>query len=127
MTYDFTNVLLFTIAGFGLSFLLLSLGALLRPKFPDPLKAVTYECGEVTIGRAWFNFNPRFYIIALVFVVFDVEIAFMYPVGAVLRDWALKGAGWFAFFEILVFVVVLLVGFVYVWAKGDLEWVKRIR
>ena len=91
------------------------------------MKSQTYECGEEPIGGAWFNFNPRFYVIALVFVVFVVEIAFMYPVGAVLREWALRGNGWFALAEIFVFVGILLVGFAHVWVKGDLEWVKRIR
>src|SRR5919107_5206335 len=86
-----------------------------------------YECGEKPIGQAWYNFNPRFYLIALVFVIFEVEIAFMYPVASVYRSFIEKGQGLLAFFEIFVFVAILAVGLAYVWAMGDLEWVKGLK
>ena len=101
-------------------------GSLIRPNKPSLGKNQTYECGEAPIGQAWFNFNPRFYIIALIYIVFDVEIAFIYPVAVVFRDWVLKGQGLFAFLEIFVFLAILFVGLVYVWVKGDLEWLKRV-
>jgi NADH-quinone oxidoreductase subunit A len=126
MLFQFTNVLVFLVLGLVLSGLMLGLGALLRPSNPQPSKLSTYECGEPPSGPAWINFNIRFYLIALVFVIFDVELAFVYPVAAVFRDWVAKGQGGFAFVEIGLFLAILMVGLVYVWAKGDLEWLKRI-
>jgi NADH-quinone oxidoreductase subunit A len=126
MLFDFTNVLVFLALGLVLSGLMLGLGALLRPSNPHASKLSTYECGEPPSGPAWINFNIRFYLIALVFVIFDVELAFVYPVAAVFRDWVTKGQGAFVFVELGLFLAILMVGLVYVWAKGDLEWLKRI-
>ncbi|MBI1813906.1 MAG: NADH-quinone oxidoreductase subunit A [Deltaproteobacteria bacterium] len=126
MLFHFANVLVF----FGLAVVfvggMLALSSLLRPFNPEPMKLTTYECGEPPTGSAWINFNIRFYLVALIFVIFDVEIAFIYPVTVVYRDWVLKGNGLFALAEILVFLGILFVGLVYVWVKGDLEWIKRI-
>jgi len=126
MFFQFANVLVF----FALAVLfvggMLTLGRLLRPNNPEPLKLTTYECGEPPTGNAWVNFNIRFYLVALIFVIFDVEIAFIYPVAAVFRDWVLRGHGLFALAEIAIFLGILFVGLVYVWAKGDLEWLKRV-
>src|SRR5437867_9273227 len=126
MLFHFANVLVF----FALAVLfvggMLALGRLLRPNNPEALKLTTYECGEPPTGDAWVNFNIRFYLIALIFVIFDVEIAFIYPVTAVFRDWVMRGQGLFAFAEIFVFLAILFVGLVYVWVKGDLEWLKRV-
>jgi hypothetical protein len=69
----------------------MGLGALLRPANPERSKMTTYECGEVVTGDAWINFNIRFYLVALIFVIFDIEVAFMYPVLAVFRDWVAQG------------------------------------
>ena len=126
MLFHFANVLVF----FALSVLfvaaMMGLASLLRPSNPEPMKLTTYECGEPPTGSAWINFNIRFYLVALIFVIFDVEIAFIYPVTVVFRDWVLKGNGLFALAEILVFLGILFVGLVYVWVKGDLEWLKRV-
>ena len=126
MYFQFANVLVF----FALAVLLvggmLALGSLLRPTNPEPLKMTTYECGEPPTGNAWVNFNIRFYLVALIFVIFDVEVAFIYPVAAVFRDWVLKGQGVFALLEILAFLGILFIGLIYVWVKGDLEWLKRV-
>ena len=102
-------------------------GSLIRPDKPSVGKNQTYECGEAPVGPAWFNFNPRFYIVALIYIVFDVEVAFIYPIAAVFRRWSEQGRGVFALVEVLVFVVILLLGLVYVWAKGDLEWIRSIK
>jgi NADH-quinone oxidoreductase subunit A len=126
MHFQFANVLVFFVLGFVLCALMLGLGLLLRPSNPSPGKLSTYECGEPPSGPAWINFNIRFYLIALVFVIFDVELAFVYPVVAVFRDWVLKGQGALALAELAVFIAILAVGLVYVWAKGDLEWIKRV-
>ena len=127
MYFQFTSVVVMLLLGVGLCGLMLGLGALLRPSNPHPGKLATYECGEPPSGPAWINFNIRFYLIALVFVIFDVELAFIYPVAAVFRDWVVaRGQGLFALVELAVFVGILAVGLVYVWAKGDLQWLKRL-
>ena len=126
MLFQFANVLVFFGFALLLCGLMLGLGSLLRPSNPQPAKLSTYECGEPPSGSAWINFNIRFYLVALVFVVFDVELAFMYPVMAVFKGWVADGRGLFALGEILLFIAILAVGLVYVWAKRDLEWVKRV-
>jgi NADH-quinone oxidoreductase subunit A len=126
MFFHFANVLVFFVLAVLFVAGMLALGSLLRPSNPEPLKLTTYECGEPPTGNAWVNFNIRFYLVALIFVIFDVEIAFIYPVAAVFRDWVLKGHGLFAFVEILLFLAILFIGLVYVWAKGDLEWLKQV-
>ena len=126
MYFQFANVLVFFALAFVLCGLMLGLGLLLRPSNPSLAKLSTYECGEPPSGPAWINFNIRFYLIALVFVIFDVELAFVYPVVTVFRDWIRNGQGGFALAEIALFIGILAVGLVYVWVKGDLEWLKRL-
>jgi NADH-quinone oxidoreductase subunit A len=126
MHFHFANVLVFFGLGVLLCGLMLGLGLLLRPSNPNPNKLTTYECGEPPSGSAWINFNIRFYLIALVFVIFDVELAFIYPVMAVYKDWVARGVGVQALLEIVTFVAILAVGLVYVWAKGDLAWLRRV-
>jgi len=126
MLFDFANVLVFTVLGAGFVGVNLLIGKLLRPNNPQTRKLSTYECGEPATGSAWMNFNIRFYVVALIFIVFEVEIAFMFPVATAFRSWVESGQGGFAFIEILVFVGILFLGLVYVWAKGDLEWVKKV-
>jgi len=126
MYFQFANVLIFFLLAFVLCGLMLGLGILLRPSNPNFNKLSTYECGEPPSGPAWINFNIRFYLIALVFVIFDVELAFVYPVVTVFREWIARGQGGFALAEIALFVGILAVGLVYVWVKGDLEWLKRL-
>lgn len=126
MQFNYANVLVFGALGILLCALMMGLGALLRPANPERGKLTTYECGEEIEGDSWINFNIRFYLVALVFLVFDVEVAFIYPVVAVFRDWVLDGRGLFALVEILVFVGILVAGLVYVWAKGDLQWIKTV-
>ena len=127
MPFHFANVLLFAATAILFVGGSLIAGRFLRPHAPTREKSMIYECGEKPIGQAWFNFNPRFYLIALVFVIFEVEIAFMYPVASVYKSFIEKGQGLLAFWEILVFVVILAAGLAYVWAMGDLEWVKGLR
>jgi NADH-quinone oxidoreductase subunit A len=92
---------------------------ILAPRRPNPVKLSTYECGEEPVGSPWIRFNTRFYVIALIFIVFDVEVLFLFP-------WAvnLKELGIFAWLEMAVFIAILGVGLAYVWVKGDLEWIK---
>jgi NADH-quinone oxidoreductase subunit A len=126
MLFQFANVAIFLGLGLVLCGLMLGLGSLLRPSNPQISKLSTYECGEPPSGSAWINFNIRFYLVALVFVIFDVELAFVYPVVAVFKSWVEQGQGVFAFVELGIFLAILMVGLVYVWMKGDLEWLKRI-
>ena len=127
MHFELANILLFAVIAFATVFFLLVLTKLARPHQPNKEKNKTYECGEAPITPAWFNFNPRFYIIALVFLIFDVEVAFTYPVAAVFRRWIEQGNGYIAFIELAVFIGILLVGLAYVWVKGDLSWVRKLR
>ncbi len=127
MLIDFANVLVFMAVGAAFVGVNLLLGSLLRPSNPQVRKLSTYECGEPSTGSAWVNFNIRFYIIALMFIVFEVEIAFVFPVATTFRSWIEGGRGIFAFTEILLFVGILFIGLIYAWAKGDLEWVKKVQ
>ncbi len=127
MLFDFANVLIFMAVGAAFVGVNLLIGSLLRPSNPQIRKLSTYECGEPSSGSAWVNFNIRFYIIALIFIIFEVEIAFIFPVATAFRSWVERGRGIFAFMEILLFVGILFVGLVYAWAKGDLEWVKKVQ
>lgn len=127
MLFDFANVLVFMALGAAFVGVNLLIGRLLRPANPQARKLSTYECGEPAAGSAWVNFNIRFYIIALIFIIFEVEIAFIFPVATAFRRWTEGGQGIFAFTEIFAFVAILFIGLVYAWAKGDLEWVKKVR
>ncbi len=126
MQFDFGMALVFAGVGVAIVLAMLLVGKLLRPLWPSAEKATIYECGERPIGNAWFNFNPRFYIVALVFVIFEVEIALTIPVALVLRSWIFRGAGLLALVEIVAFLLILAVGLVWIWARRDLEWIKRL-
>ena len=93
--------------------------SILRPSRFSEEKLTTYECGENPTGSAWVQFNIRFYVFALIFIIFDVEAVFLLPWAVVFRE-----LGMLAFVEGLVFIVILVVALVYVWRKGDLEWVR---
>lgn len=176
-------LLLFLAVGIGFILVHLIAGKLLRPVRPDTEKQTIYECGEPTIGSAWIQFDLRFYVVALLFVIFDVEVAFFFPWAVVFgkanalsnpnlpekersqliaelipsyadpvtmekqlrgsraatgpepneqqksdrvaaESRAAKQLAWFAFIDILIFFGVLLVGFAYLWKRGDLDWVR---
>jgi len=121
MYFDFANVLVYLLVSIVFITASMTAGRILRPHRPTPEKLTTYECGEDTIGTAWIQFNVRFYIIALIFLIFDVEIAILFPWTTIFKEY-----GFLALAEILVFVGILVVGFIYVWVKGDLEWLKSI-
>jgi len=127
MYFELANILLFAGLAFFTVFILLVITRLVRPHDPSPAKNSTYECAEPPVDQAWFNFNPRFYVIALIFLIFHVEVAFTYPVAAVFRRWVAQGHGALAFIELAIFIAILLVGLAYVWVKGDLEWIRRLR
>ena len=116
---SFTPVLIFFAAGVGVVVAALTVSHLLAPNKPNPVKNSTYECGEQPVGSPWVRFNTRFYVIALIFLVFDVEVLFLFPWAVNLRD-----MGLFAWIDMAIFIVILVVGLAYVWGKGDLEWVR---
>jgi NADH-quinone oxidoreductase subunit A len=167
MTELVAYLLLFLAVGFGFIFVHLVAGRIVRPTKPDPEKLTIYECGEPTIGSAWIQFDLRFYVVALLFVIFDVEVAFFFPWAVVfgkanalanpalpaeqrqqltaelvagyqpgegqsesaragVEPRAAKAVAWIAFIDILVFFGVLLVGFAYLWKRGDLDWVRSV-
>ena len=119
MYNDFGTSFIFVIIGVILIAVPLILQWILSPKNKSYDKLTTYECGEDVEGPAWVKFNIRFYVIALIFIIFDVEAVFFFPWAVVYKD-----LGLFAFVEMLIFMGILSLGLAYVWVKGDLEWVK---
>jgi NADH-quinone oxidoreductase subunit A len=97
---------------------------LLAPKKPSHLKSTPYECGEQPVGSAWSMFNVRFYVVGLIFIIFDVESVLMFPVVSVFREFNEMGAGAYALMDLLGFIAILVAGIAYCWKKGDLDWVK---
>ena len=101
---------------------------ILSPNNPNPEKLTSYECGEEPTGSAWMPFNSRFYVIALIFLLFDVEMVFILPWATVFGNKMLIGAdkhwGWLSLMEMFAFLGILILGLVYVWVKGDLDWIK---
>ncbi len=123
MYYDFTAILLFFLLGAGFVIASLLMGWLVRPKRAQAQKTAIYECGEPTIGTAWIRFNSRFYNIALVYLLFDVEVVVLVPAALVLRDMAAEGVGVAPLIGILVFLGVLTLGLAYEWRWGNLDWI----
>ena len=161
MTEIVGHFLVFTLVAIGFLLTPLLLGKLLRPRIHSPEKDATYECGEPTIGSSYIQFDLRFYVVALLFIIFDVEVVFFFPwatvfgnsvhltdtsllatdrvrlseqilslaSGSLTPDSAISAKtaltlGWLGVVDVLVFFSVLLVGFAYVWKRGDLDWVR---
>ncbi len=119
MLTDFGRVLLFFIIAGVFVAAGLFVAYLLRPKKWYPEKLTTYECGEEPVGSSWIKYNIRFYVGALVFLIFEVETVFLFPWAVVFQN-----LGLFAFIEMAIFLIILLVGYAYVWVNGDLDWDK---
>jgi NADH-quinone oxidoreductase subunit A len=156
-------ILIFLAAGLTVLAANLLLGRLVRPNKPSKEKGEVYECGEQAIGSAWVQFDLRFYVVALLFVIFDVELAFFFPwavvfgsasraadesqpveqrieaarsiqpvpstettLAAKIDSGGMKKLAWVAFTDILIFFGVLLVGFAYLWRRGDLKWIRSV-
>jgi NADH-quinone oxidoreductase subunit A len=117
MPIDYGAVFGFIITGIGLVLVTFFISRLIRPHRPYQVKNETYECGIPAVGSSWVQFNNRFYIFGLIFVIFDVEAVFLFP-------WAVayKSLGFFALVEMVIFIAVLLVGLVYAWKRGALKW-----
>jgi len=163
MTEVVGHFLVFTVVTIGFLLTPLLLGRLVRPRIPTAEKDAAYECGEPTIGSSYIQFDLRFYVVALLFIIFDVEVVFFFPWASIfgnaiqLTDSQLSGPdrialseqlmtlapgsltleqaispataltlGWTGFVDVLLFFGILVVGFAYVWKRGDLEWVRTL-
>lgn len=125
---EFGKILIFLITGLVFVGFAFGVNKIIAPHHPNPEKNSSYECGEETTGNSWIQFNSRFYVIALIFLLFDVEMIFIFPWATVFSNQDLIQIdarwGWFAFIEMLIFIGILLLGLIYVWRKKDLDWIK---
>ena len=110
-------ILIFLLIAFAVGIVPLFLGKILGPNRPDPEKLSPYECGFDAFEDARMKFDVRYYLVAILFILFDLEIAFLFPWAVVFRE-----LGWFGFWAMMVFLAILVVGFIYEWKKGALEW-----
>ena len=120
---DFEVVLVFMLLGFAMVAGTLVFGWFIRLQKPNKAKRAIYECGEPTIGSAWIRYNSRFYTVALVYLLFDVEVVLMFPAAVVLKDAAAGGWGYAALGVLLLFMALLTLGLVYEWRCGNLDWI----
>jgi len=118
MLLDWLYVAVFAVVGIVMAALPLALVWLLAPRADYPQKHLTYESGAVPFGQAWAQFNVRYYLFALVFVLFEVEVIYLFPWAVIFRK-----LGAFAFVEAVLFIIILGMGLIYAWRKGALEWV----
>lgn len=126
---EFGEVLLFVIGGTLFLLLTLFVSRLIRPHRPSAEKLATYESGEEPVGTAWTQFNVRFYVIAIIFLLFEVEIVFLFPWATIFANRELMDRtnglwGWFSVAEAVIFILVLALGLVYAWVNGHLDWIK---
>ncbi len=120
---NYFPILMFVLVGIAVGVLPVAMGFMLAPSRPDPEKLSPYECGFEAFEDARMKFDVRYYLIAILFILFDLEIAFLFPWATIFKDIvAAESIKVFGFIEMLVFVAVLVIGYVYAWAKGALEW-----
>ena len=120
---NYFPILMFVLVGIAIGVLPVAMGFLLAPSKPDPEKLSPYECGFEAFEDARMKFDVRYYLIAILFILFDLEIAFLFPWATIFKDIAATDSiKVFGFVEMLVFVAILVIGYVYAWAKGALEW-----
>ena len=114
---DYLSIIIFLFVALGLSVGFIILNFLFSPKNPDPEKLSAYECGFEAFGDSRMEFDVRFYLVAILFIIFDLEIAFLFP-------WAISlgNLGTLGFWSMIIFLFVLTIGFVYEWKKGALDW-----
>ncbi len=117
MLAEYFPVLLFILVGLLVGLGPVILGSLLGPHRPDPEKLSPYECGFEAFEDARMKFDVRYYLVAILFILFDLEIAFLFPWAIVVNE-----IGLFGFFSMMIFLAILVVGFIYEWMKGALEW-----
>ncbi len=111
------SILLMIVLGAGFGLVMVGLSHVLGPKKPTPEKLAPYECGMPAVGDARERQSVKFYLVAMIFLLFDIEVAFLYPWAMALRD-----LGWPGFVQVVIFMTLLLFGYIYVWRKGALDW-----
>ncbi len=120
---NYFPILMFVLVGVAIGVLPVAMGFLLAPSRPDPEKLSPYECGFEAFEDARMKFDVRYYLIAILFILFDLEIAFLFPWATIFKDIvATDSIKLFGFVEMMVYVAILVIGYVYAWAKGALEW-----
>jgi NADH-quinone oxidoreductase subunit A len=114
---DYLSIIIFLFVALGLSIGFIILNFLFSPKNPDPAKLSAYECGFEAFGDSRMEFDVRFYLVAILFIIFDLEIAFLFP-------WAISlgNLGPLGFWSMMIFLFILTIGFIYEWKKGALDW-----
>lgn len=117
MLENYFPILLFIVVGLAVGVVPMAIGWVLGPRRPDPEKLSPYECGFEAFEDARMKFDVRYYLVAILFILFDLEIAFLFPWAIVLEE-----IGMFGFVAMLIFLGILVVGFIYEWMKGALEW-----
>ena len=117
MLAEYFPILLFILVGLAMGGLMVGVGRLVAPHRPDAAKLSPYECGFEAFEDARMKFDVRYYLVAILFILFDLEIAFLFPWAVVLPE-----IGLFGFYSMMIFLAILIVGFVYEWKKGALEW-----
>ncbi len=117
MLDNYLPVLIFMGIAFGIAALLIGLGALISPRNPTPEKLSQYECGFEPFESSRFKFDVRFYLIAILFIIFDLEVAFLFPWAVIVKNLSMPGV-----IAMVIFLVLLMLGFLYEWKKGALEW-----
>lgn len=127
---EFGKVFIYLLMGIFFVLFSLFLSRQLALKRPNPLKLSTYECGEEITGSSWIQFSTRFYVVALIFLLFDVELVFIFPWSTVFGNESILAIdsrwGWLSLGEMFVFIGILLTGLLYIWKKGDLSWIKPL-
>jgi NADH-quinone oxidoreductase subunit A len=117
MLIEYLPILLFIVAALLVAGGMVLLSTVVGPRRPIPAKLEPYECGMAPVGLARERFSVKFYLVAMLFIIFDIEIIFLFPWGVIFQE-----LGWFGFFEMGCFILVLVLGLAYVWRKGGLEW-----
>jgi len=117
MLENYFPILIFLILGIFFGLMPLVMGMMLAPNRPDPAKLSPYECGFEAFEDSRMKFDVRFYLVAILFIIFDLEIAFLFPWAVVLDE-----IGMFGFIAMVIFLGILVIGFIYEWKKGALEW-----
>lgn len=117
MLENYLPVLIFIVIGLAVGGVMITLGLILSPNNPDSEKLSAYECGFEAFGNARMKFDVRYYLVAILFIIFDLEIAFLFPWAIVLSE-----IGVFGYVAMMIFLGILVIGFIYEWKKGALEW-----
>jgi NADH-quinone oxidoreductase subunit A len=123
MLEEYFPILLFIVVGLVFGCVPILIGRLVGPHRPDPEKLSAYECGFPAFEEARMKFDVRYYLIAIIFILFDLEVAFLFPWAAVFKEIAgTEAVRFFGFIEMMVFIAILVIGYVYAWVKGALNW-----